>query len=105
WPGSAEITADMVQRGRDDILEQFYQEKTADLGAPVRILIEDRLLTVDDRRDTVALANALAIPGVTAEAIRKLVDRRLLRREERGWRASARPAGGSCRWSACSRSS
>ena len=50
----------------------------------VRYFVEDRLLTPAGYRDSCALDNALAEPGVSEAAIQSLVDRRILRREERG---------------------
>jgi tetratricopeptide (TPR) repeat protein len=50
----------------------------------LRSFIEDRLLTISGFRDSVAVENALSLPCVTAECINQLVERRLLRREDRG---------------------
>jgi hypothetical protein len=42
------------------------------------------LLTVSGFRDSIALENALNLPGVTGDCVQQLVERRLLRREDRG---------------------
>jgi WD40 repeat protein len=78
------ITADLLQGNRDEILTDFYERSVADLGPEVRTFVEERLLTVSGFRDSVALENALELPGVTREALDKLTDRRLLRIEDRG---------------------
>ena len=66
------------------IIAQFYSQGFAGLDVRVRYFVEDRLLTAAGYRDSCALENALAEPGVSEEAIQTLVDRRILRREERG---------------------
>lgn len=81
----AEITADLIQgENTQQIIAQFYSQGFAGLDVGVRYFVEDRLLTAAGYRDSCALENALAEPGVSEEAIQTLVDRRILRREERG---------------------
>jgi hypothetical protein len=82
------ITADLVEGSSDRILEGFYERTLADLDPAVRRMVEDRLLTADDRRDSYALANAVRLEGVTEAAVNALVERRLVRREERDRRTS-----------------
>jgi hypothetical protein len=82
--GDRQITEALLEGSRDEILSDFYERGLADLGQPVRTFLEDRLLTPSGYRDSVALESALAEPGVTLEAIDRLVDRRLLRIEDRG---------------------
>jgi hypothetical protein len=77
------ISEALLEGSRDEILKDFYERSVGDLGAEVRTFVEEKLLTVSDYRDSVALENALSSPGVTREAIARLVDRRLLRTEER----------------------
>jgi hypothetical protein len=81
------ITADLVEGSSERILEDFYERSIGDLDPAVRLLVEERLLTVDDRRDSMALENAVRLPGVTEEAVSTLVERRLIRREERDRRS------------------
>lgn len=84
--GRRALTVDMVEVSRDQILKDFYERSVADLSPAVRIFIEDRLLTVDGYRNSEAIVNALATPGITQSAIDTLVQRRLIRREERDGR-------------------
>jgi hypothetical protein len=77
------ITADLVQGSREEILAKFYNDSVRGLPPAVKQFIEDELITAGNYRDTVALENALATPGVTMNAIDSLVRSRLIRREER----------------------
>ncbi|HKH44291.1 MAG TPA: hypothetical protein VKM72_06485, partial [Thermoanaerobaculia bacterium] len=81
--GLPRITADLVRGNRDEILSGLYERSVGDLGPEVRSFIEERLLTKSGFRDSVALENAVELPGVTREALDKLTDRRLLRIEDR----------------------
>ena len=83
--GQAEISADLIQgENTQQIIAQFYNQGFSGLDVRVRYFVEDRLLTAAGFRDSCALDNALAEPGVSEAAIQSLVDRRILRREERG---------------------
>ena len=82
--GLPRITSDLLSGNRDEILSKLYERSVEDLGPEVRSFIEERLLTKSGFRDTVALDNALELPGVTREALDKLTDRRLLRIDDRG---------------------
>jgi tetratricopeptide (TPR) repeat protein len=80
-----EISADLLQgENTQQIIAQFYSQGFAGLDVRVRYFVEDRLLTAAGYRDSCALENALTEPGVSEAAIQTLVDRRILRREERG---------------------
>lgn len=81
--GAKRITAELLAGSRETILRDFYQRTTRDLGPQVRAFIEDKLLTARGFRTTVALQSALDEPGITDAVIGALVDRRLVRREER----------------------
>jgi hypothetical protein len=78
------ITESLLEGSHDQILNDFYERTVGDLPVVVRSFIEERLLTVSGFRDSVALENALTLPGVTGDYIQQLVERRLLRREDRG---------------------
>ncbi len=78
------ITESLLEGSHDQILTDFYENTVGDMPVEVRSFIEDRLLTVSGFRDSVAVENALSLPCVTAECINQLVERRLLRREDRG---------------------
>ncbi|MEO8373082.1 MAG: hypothetical protein ABI806_28105 [Candidatus Solibacter sp.] len=81
--GDAKITAELLKGSQEQVLEEFYTTSMSEVPPAVRHFVEDRLLTVSGFRDSVALENALSEPGVTREAIDKLVQGRLLRAEER----------------------
>ena len=81
--GEARITADLLEGNQNKVIGEFYERSTIDLPV-LRAFIEDRLLTTSGYRDSVALENALATPGITDASIALAVERRLLRREDRG---------------------
>ena len=84
--GRAEISADLLAGSRDTILTEFYERALADQPAGVRRVIEDELLTDSGYRESLAeerVAKALAAAGAAPDALAKLVDRRLLRIEDR----------------------
>jgi hypothetical protein len=84
--GRTEISADLLAGSRDTILSEFYERSLADQPPGVRRVIEDELLTESGYRESLAeerVAKALSAAGAGAEALATLVDRRLLRIEER----------------------
>lgn len=84
--GRAEISADLLAGSRDTILTEFYERALADQPAGVRRVVEDELLTESGYRESLAeerVAKALAAAGAAPDALAKLVDRRLLRIEDR----------------------
>ena len=84
--GRAEISADLLAGSRDTILSEFYERTLADQPQGVRHVIEDELLTESGYRESLAeerVTKALAAAGAAPDALAKLVDRRLLRIEER----------------------
>jgi hypothetical protein len=84
--GHAEISADLLAGSRDTILSEFYERALADQPAGVRRMIEDELLTDSGFRESWAEARvvkAMAAAGAAPDALTRLVDRRLLRIEER----------------------
>ena len=84
--GRAEISADLLAGSRDSILSEFYERALIDQPDAVRRVIEDELLTESGYRESLAeerVAKALAAAGAAPDALAKLVDRRLLRIEER----------------------
>jgi len=82
--GEPKITEGLLEGNRGQVLTDFYTRTIGDLPVEVRNLIEERMLTVSGFRDSIALENALSMPLVTRSSIDQLVERRLLRREERG---------------------
>ena len=84
--GRAEISADLLAGSRDTILSEFYERALADQPPGVRRVIEDELLTESGFRESLAeerVVKALAAVGAAPDVLAKLVDRRLLRIEER----------------------
>ena len=84
--GRKEISADLLAGSRDTILTEFYERALEDQPAGVRHFVEDELLTESGYRESLAeerVQKALAAAGAAPDALAKLVDRRLLRIEER----------------------
>ena len=84
--GRSEISADVLAGSRDTILAEFYERALADQPEGVRQVIEDHLLTESGYRESLAeerLQKLLAAAGAAPGTMAKLVDRRLLRIEER----------------------
>ena len=84
--GRGEITADLLAGSRDTILSEFYERALADQPPGVRRFIEDELLTESGYRESLGeerVRKELAEAGAAPDALAKLVDRRLLRIEER----------------------
>ena len=81
--GQAQITADLLDGARQEIVGQFYESSLAGIDPALRLFIEEQLLTAEGYRDTRPLAEALREPEVTRADIDRLVARRLLRIEER----------------------
>ena len=84
--GKKEISADLLAGSRDNILSEFYERALADQPTGVRQFIEDNLLTESGHRESLAeerVAKGLAAAGAPADALATLVNRRLLRIEER----------------------
>lgn len=77
------ISADLVQGAREEILNDFYERALAGLDPRVREFIEEQLLTTTGFRDSIAVEDAEASFGISRELIAQLVDRRLLRIDER----------------------
>ena len=84
--GRSEISADLLAGSRDTILSEFYERALADQPAGVRRVIEDELLTESGYRESLAeerVIKLLAEAGAAPDALATLVNRRLLRIEER----------------------
>ncbi len=81
--GQATISEELLSGERSRIIEGFYERSVGDLHAGVREFVEDRLLTSDGYRTTVALSSARELPNVSDQEIETLIQRRILRKEER----------------------
>jgi len=80
--GRTTITRDLVKQEHGGILEGLYERSFDGLGANPRVFVEDRLLTAGGFRAAVPLAEAYA-EGMGEKELEILVDRRLLRFEDR----------------------
>ncbi len=84
--GEAEISASLLAGSRDTILSEFYKRALKDQPPGVQIFIEDVLLTDSGFRESVAeerVRKGFAAAGAAEGALALLVDRRLLRVEDR----------------------
>jgi tetratricopeptide (TPR) repeat protein len=84
--GRDEITLDLLAGSHDTILSNFYARALADQPAAVRRIIEDELLTESGFRENIAeetLRAHFTAAGAAPETLATLVNRRLLRIEER----------------------
>ncbi|HEU0278000.1 MAG TPA: hypothetical protein VFQ95_09290, partial [Rhodanobacteraceae bacterium] len=81
-----EISTDLLAGSRDTILSEFYERTLADQPAGVRRAIEDELLTESGYRESLAeerVQKALAAASAAPDTLATLVNRRLLRIEDR----------------------
>jgi hypothetical protein len=81
-----EISLDLLAGSHESILSSFYERSLADQPVAVRQLIEDELLTESGYRENLAeerLLRRLQASGAAPNALAILVNRRLLRIEER----------------------
>jgi hypothetical protein len=84
--GREEISLDLLAGSHASILANFYERSLADQPAAVRRIIEDELLTESGFRENVAeetLLKRFEAVGAASGALGTLVNRRLLRIEER----------------------
>ncbi|HXQ30836.1 MAG TPA: hypothetical protein VN790_02550 [Steroidobacteraceae bacterium] len=84
--GRSEISVDLLDGSQAGILGEFYERALADQPAAVRQLIEDELLTESGYRENVAeerVLRSFEAAGAAPDALAVLVNRRLLRIEER----------------------
>jgi hypothetical protein len=84
--GREEISLDLLAGSHESILGSFYERSLADQPAAVRRVIEDELLTDSGFRENVAeerLLKRFEAAGASPGALATLVNRRLLRIEER----------------------
>jgi tetratricopeptide (TPR) repeat protein len=84
--GHDEISAAVLAGSRETILTEFYERSLADAPPGVRQVIEDHLLTDSGYRESLAeerFVKLLAAVGAGPDVLATLVNRRLLRIEER----------------------
>jgi tetratricopeptide (TPR) repeat protein len=84
--GAPVISLDLLAGSHEEILADFYERALVDQPPQVRRIIEDDLLTDSGFRENIAeerLRKSLDAAGAAPDTLAKLVDRRLLRVEER----------------------
>jgi hypothetical protein len=84
--GRSEISLDLLAGSHETILSNFYERSLADQPPAVRRIIEDELLTESGFRENVAeerVLSSFAAAGADPGTLATLVNRRLLRIEER----------------------
>jgi tetratricopeptide (TPR) repeat protein len=84
--GRAEISLDLLAGSHATILSNFYERALADQPAAIRRVIEDELLTESGFRENIAeerLQKSFTAAGAAPDTLGTLVNRRLLRIEER----------------------
>jgi len=82
----SEISLDLLAGSHASILTNFYERSLADQPLAVRHIIEDELVTASGFRENVAeerMRSSFAAAGAAPDALAVLVNRRLLRIEER----------------------
>ena len=83
--GQEKITAELVGEAQATaIFHDFYVRGLEGMAPSVREFIEDCLLTSSGARNRIAEEDTLTKPGITAEVIAKLIDRRIIQRETTG---------------------
>ena len=85
--GLAQLTADLVEKSSEKILENFYEGCFAGQAATARIFVEEELLTPDGYRDDMEFKRAqeeLSKRGAAPNSLEELINRRLLHRTRRG---------------------
>lgn len=81
--GVPQITTELLADQSGRILNDFYEQTLNAVSRSHRTFIEERLLTSSGFRGTVALDDAIQLPGVSRRGLDTLIDRRLLRVEQR----------------------
>jgi preprotein translocase subunit SecG len=77
------ITGDLFQGSHEQILSGFYERSLNGFSQEVQSFIEEKLVTVSGHRDSIAIENALSISGINQNTIDRLINRRLIRIDER----------------------
>lgn len=80
--GLPNITPELLSGERGRIIGDFYERAFDGIADPVRDWVEDELLTDSGHRDRAALEDARRA-GIDADAIMRLIDRRVLHSDER----------------------
>ena len=78
------ITEDLLENSGEEILNIFYEGAMADSVPETSAFVEEQLLNLSGCRESVTVEEALTFPGVTHDAIDRMVDRRLIGKKEKG---------------------
>lgn len=79
--GENQITAELVSKLSEDIIQDFYVEAIHDIPSSIVEYLEDNLLNNEGRRENVSVYNAKHIGGLTDEMLNSLSgEKRLIRR-------------------------
>ncbi len=81
--GESNITANLLEGSRDEILRDFYHRAVAGIHPAVRSFLEERLIIDPGYRDTVAANLVPDVPG-SRDDVDCLIRRRVIRAEQRG---------------------
>ena len=81
--GEARISPNLLAGAQDQIIAEFYQRSLADQDEAVAVFIERELLTESGYRDSCAVEDAVQRHAIPIRSIQRLVERRVLRQEER----------------------
>jgi len=81
--GETNITVNLLQGSRDEILRDFYRRAVADVHPAIRSFLEERLIIDPGYRDTVA-ANLIPDVAGARDDIDSLIRCRVIRAEQRG---------------------
>ncbi len=80
---SDQIGASLLASAEREILVDFYERSLQGVDPRMRVFIENELITEAGHRDSHALEDALALPGITRDEVDRLVAGRLLRVDDR----------------------
>lgn len=78
-----QISAALLEGARESIIAEFYQRGISGMPPVVQVFMERELLTESGYRDSCAVEDALQRHGVAMPDLQSLVERRILRLEER----------------------
>ncbi len=81
--GDRMISADLLTESASRILPDFYQRTIRGVPRVLRDFVEEELVTRAGKRSLAPEEHALDLPGVKPQHVAALVDRRLIRRDER----------------------
>jgi WD40 repeat protein len=84
--GALSISLQQLERDKSEILRKFYEDAFRGVSAALRAFVEDRLVTSDGMRELVVRQTILGTQGIEEAQLDELINRRVLRQEERDGR-------------------